>query len=207
MKIHAVVLILSFTLLTGCIVGETDHRLYIDPSGAVTWVVLERDLKSTAGSAAERQSQETALMGDASVARHPVARAFDLLHPETVCSRVLRPVRPMTIWTEGCFDSIDNLARSVLFQLNVTGVVELTTRDRLTTLSIRVDPGQDAENLLDDDILALAEDVDHYRFVLTSGRFVEAQGFEIFEDGAVAVPVQQSIAEDEPLLLSLSWQS
>ena len=51
----------------------------------------------------------------------------------------------------------------------------------------------------------LLTDLETYRFVLTEGRFVSADGFEILEDGSIAVPDKKKTATDGVLTLALIW--
>ena len=51
----------------------------------------------------------------------------------------------------------------------------------------------------------LLTDLDTYRFVLTEGRFVSADGFEILDEGAVAVPDKKKTPAGGVPHLSLAW--
>jgi hypothetical protein len=44
-----------------------------------------------------------------------------------------------------------------------------------------------------------------YRFVLTEGRFVLADGFTIEDDGAVAIPDAKQTPDNGILTLGLTW--
>lgn len=202
-------LLTLLALTTGCIIGDTTHRLYIDPSGAVSWVVLERDLRSASASEEKRRSEEGSLLSNTEIGQHSVARAFDLLSPTAVEYRILRSQRPYAVWTEAQFPSIDDLAHDLLRELAVDATVKMWTQDDITHLRITVDATQDHDGFEDDTILALAEDLEDYRLLMTTGRFVDAVGFRLEEEGTVAIPLEYKQPEGEeatePIVLSLSW--
>jgi hypothetical protein len=50
-----------------------------------------------------------------------------------------------------------------------------------------------------------ATDLKTYRIVLMEGRFISADGFEISEEGMIAVPDAKKKADDGMLTLSLVW--
>ena len=52
---------------------------------------------------------------------------------------------------------------------------------------------------------ALMDDLETYRFVLTEGRFISADGFEILDGGSVAVPDKKKTPADGILTLALTW--
>lgn len=44
-----------------------------------------------------------------------------------------------------------------------------------------------------------------YRIVLTEGRFISAAGFEILDEGSIAVPDKKKASTDGILTLALAW--
>lgn len=56
-------------------------------------------------------------------------------------------------------------------------------------------------------VLALIEDLEAYRIVLTDGQFVASEGFRISPDGRTAVPLEPTRAPGAPWRVSLTWVS
>ena len=54
----AAVALMAAVGATGCLVKETTHRLYLSPSGAVAWTVLEESVRSIEDDPARRWSEE-----------------------------------------------------------------------------------------------------------------------------------------------------
>src|SRR5262245_49539960 len=68
--------LLAVPLTSACIVKETTHRLYLSPRGALTWTVLEQDVRSTESNPANRASEEQAFLDGVASGTHS---AFDAL--------------------------------------------------------------------------------------------------------------------------------
>jgi hypothetical protein len=107
--------------------------------------------------------------------------------------------------TEARFADVRQLGLAVLRDAQAQGDVALVRDGCQTTFTVRAQvdaaPESGGDHALDD----LLTDLDTYRFVLTAGRFVSADGFEIQEDGAVAVPDAKKTATDGVLALRLVW--
>ncbi len=207
---HGAIILSVALLATACMVGEATHRIYLEPDGGVSWVVHEHELRSTSGPA-ERDAEETAFLADALLGLHPVARAFDLLGPASVDHRLLRADRPFELRTDARFHSVEELVIDLFDQLGLNGAVSLRSDDGVTHLEVVIEPCCGDYDLPDDDILALADDLSSYRIVMTEGRFVQAVGFDLLEEGVIAAPIDSEVdCEDQPekpLVLSLSWVS
>ncbi len=206
MKQFLIIVVVAL-LASACIVGESTHQIYIDPEGGVTWVVHEREVRSIS-ELPEQGAEEEGFLADALLGVHPVALAFDLLGPDRLDYRLLRTERPFELRTEARFRSVEDLAVNLLDRLDLNGTVSLWTEDGVTCLEVVIEPCGD-DDVPDDDIIALADELSSYRLVMTQGRFVDAVGFDLLEEGVVAVPVESEVdcegSPDKPLVLSLSW--
>jgi hypothetical protein len=196
----------------GCIDEEALHTLYLQPDGALTWVAVETQVRSDLDDPQERRQEEREFLESARAGRHPIAEALGSLGPARLETTILRDRRPFHVVTEAELGPVAGFAREVLWRLGVPGEAELVTTGSRRSLEITVWPDQANEDAVDEDdpLLALLSDWDDYRIVLTDGRFVAAQGFEISDDGTVARVVEaeeteEEPAEGEPLVLSLTW--
>ncbi len=204
------IIVLAAFASIGCIVGETNHLIYLEPDGAVTWVVFERDVRSIDGDTDKQLQQEDQFLAEVRDGSHPVAQGFDALTPRSIKHHLLRNIRPFSVWTEARFERADDLVFSSLDLLGVPALVEMWADGDLTTLEIIIMVDEAQEENVDERVLALVDDPEAYSIRLTRGSFVAAIGFEIEEDGAIARPAFPDEAdrkEGEPLVLSLSWIS
>jgi hypothetical protein len=181
--------LLSAALTSGaCIVSDTTHRLYLSPSGSLAWTALEMDVRSTESDppARAREEQDWRQLADRGLL--PVAEALRALGADDVSTRLLRSERPYAALTEARFARVDAVIGRAFDELSIHGRVSLDVRGGRSTLDIRIDLSSLDEGGVNPDspIRALFEERDRYSFVLTDGRFVEAVGFEIREDGVVA---------------------
>jgi len=173
----------------GCLVKETTHRLYLSPSGAVAWAVLEEGVRSTEGDRAKRRSEEQEWLAAIARDTHPVAEGLRRLGADDASTALLRSARPYTALTDARFDRVDRLVARLFEELGVRGEATLTAGRQETTLSVALDlsslddPGPEPES----PVTALLEDVDRYRLVLAEGRFASATGFAILDDGTAAM--------------------
>ncbi len=191
---------------SGCIVKETTHRLYLSPDGGVVWSVLERDARSDEADASKRWVEERNFLDALEADHHPIAEGFRRLNPQTVDTRRLRSDRPYTILSEARFDRVDRLADRLLAEFGVPGRVSLEQRGACSTLTLEIDLSV-VDNAPDPETpaVALVEELDAYKIVLTHGRFVAASGFDIIKGGTVAVLKDQDLEPGGLLTLSLTW--
>ena len=196
-------------VVAGCLIEETTHTIYIEPDGAVTWTVSQAAVRSDKFSRAERAAEEREFVEAVRAGEHGVALALDRLAPQRLESRVERDARPYSVVTVARFARIDDLARRFLDLAGANGTVELRHEGDLVHFVMTCESEGSAESGDEDLLLELVGDADDYRLMLSRGRFVEARGFEVSQDGAVAVP--QAIDEDETkrngglLTWSLTW--
>ncbi len=193
---------------TGCLVKETTHTLYLEPTGEVTWIVLEKDIRSTADEPAERVGQEREYLDAFAQGTHPVALGLRRLGGD-VSTTMVRAKRPYTTVTDARFSSVAELAEELLFAAGIPGRVDLETAEAERTLRLTLETELADEDAFDEDLQALVEDLESYRLVLTDGEFIAAQGFRLEQDSTRAV--LEEIDEDElerrggVLELVLSW--
>jgi hypothetical protein len=193
----------------GCLVGDRSHTLYLDPDGAFTWEALERHIRSDAAAAADRDREEADFLAQSLASEQPIARGLRKLDPVSFRSEVVRDRRPFAVVSEARYDSIQNAFQRLLDGLGLPGRAEITREGGLVQLTVTIEPPQlDSEGAeTDDDLVALIGDLENMRIVLTRGKFVEAVGFKLTEDGAVATPLDQDVQEKvpAPLVYRLAW--
>jgi hypothetical protein len=201
--------VLAATLgLTGCLVEDTTHRIYLSPTGAIAWTVREEAVQSDNADRAERQREEQEWLEAVARDDHPVADALRRLHPDRISTVILRSERPYAAATEGRFDRIDRVVTTMLEELGLRGSARLEADGPTTTLTVAIDVSGLDEAGSDTPVTALLEDVDHYRVELTDGRFVAATGFDIVRNGTAAVPrvaADEAVPADGMLIFRLAW--
>ena len=193
-------------LMSGCLVGETTHTLYLDPLGGLTWSVLERNIRSDLDDPAERVAEEEGYIHSAWDGRHGVARALQYLQPLHVSWEVLRGTRPFTVLTEARYESPAHLAWAMMDALGARGDAWMESTGDTTRFVLILDADQECEDEdAFDNLGALVAELEEYRIHLTAGRFVDAVGFDIEGQDNIAVP--QEVEEDEvgELVYSLTW--
>jgi len=193
-------------LMTGCLVGETTHTLYLDPGGALTWSVLERNIRSNEDDPAQRLAEEEGYIHRARDGRHDVARALGHLRPLDVNWQVLRGAKPFSVLTEARYESPAHLAWALMYELGVRGDAWMESTGDRTRFVLILDAEQECEDEDAPEVLgALVAELEDYRIHLTSGRFVEAVGFDIEGEDNIAVP--EEVEEDDAgeLMYSLTW--
>ena len=225
------VAVAAAALAAGCeqedIRKDITHRFYLESDGAVTWMILEGDIRSVAKDPEERLQGERALLAARRSGEHDLVRAFEKLDATFVESRILREERPYLAVTEARFASVEDLIQSFMDRLGLAIYPELHWEDDHLCLMIMCDLDaleeseevDQPEAVEDDDIEVflelIPERAEEYRVVLTDGEFVGARGFRIEEGGTVAVLLEQSEEDIEaieevdengrPVVYSLSW--
>ena len=155
----------------GCLVKETTHRLYLSPSGAVAWAVLEESVRSNENDRAKRMTRRAGVARrDRDGIRIPVAEGLRRLGADQASTTLLRPARPYMALTDARFDRVDRRHRAGCSKSWGYGEKRRLTAGRQeTTLSVALDlsslddPGAEPES----PVTALLEDLDRYRLVLT----------------------------------------
>jgi hypothetical protein len=188
----------------GCLQKEVGQTIYLSPSGAV-WSVIEKDVRSDEKGAADRIREEHDYVLAAKAGQHGVARAFRALGAQSVTTTWLRRERPYSVMTEARFADVRQLAMAILQQAKIQGEATLVREGCRTKFAVRVNLESAPESNDDSPLEALLADLETYRFVLTEGRFISADGFEILEEGSIARPDLRKTARDGLLTLALTW--
>jgi hypothetical protein len=195
---------------TGCLVKDTTHRIYLSPSGAVAWTVLEEGVRSDEKDLTSRSNEERVWLDHIAMDTHAAAEGLRRLGSDDVSTRLLRLERPYMALTDARFARVDWVISRLFEELGLRGEATFEADGSGATLSVSLDlpslddPGPDTES----PVTALLEDLDRYRFTLTDGRFVAASGFDIVEDGTVATPqvIPSEMLEAGVLKLQLAWR-
>lgn len=199
-------------LAAGCVRKETTHTFYLNPDGTVTWMILEKDIRSDAPDLGKRNGEEEEFMEARRSEEHDIAKALAMLGADWVETRILRDERPYMVATEARFESIDRMIQSFFDQVGAPISTELRHDDDRVRLTISCDlddldefeEAEEAEQReLDEEgidvFMALIDDADAYALVLTDGKFVSARGFEIEDEGTVALLQEQSREDIEAI--------
>jgi hypothetical protein len=194
-----------------CLVKETSHTIYLKPDGSLTWVVLERNVRSLADKPEQRLVQENGYLQSFHAGQHPTKLAFEALYCDRYASQLLREQRPFAVWSEADFSSMAQLARDLMAKLSLPGQVSMWQEDEVMHWQLEVFTDQVSEDYEpeDESVLALVDDAESYQIRLTHGQFVAARGFRLDEDDTVAMPVElteeEIAANDNVARYSLSW--
>jgi len=201
-----------------CFEIQGKHTLYLSPDGTVTWTVLEEEIRLGADTPEKKRLNEEDFAKRVAEREHETARSLEALHPGSLDARILREEAPQSILTEARFPAIDLLYRNLFDLYGMRADTDFTRREGFDRFVVEFwiendeesgdDPDAEDEiaSYSDEILLALLLDC---RIVLTEGRFVEAVGFEILDDGKAVKPLE---IDDEdakehrrPVTLSLTW--
>ena len=188
----------------GCLQKEVTQTIYLAPSGVV-WSAIERDVRSDKPVPAERIVEEHDYVLAANAGKHPLAEAFRRLAAQSVTTTWLRRERPYSVMTEARFADARQLTDAILGDARARGDVTLVRDGCQTRFSVRVDLNPAPDSPWDSPVAELVADLETYRFVLTEGHFVWADGFRIEKEGDIAVPDMAKTPADGILTLALSW--
>ena len=131
--------LLTMPLTTACLVKTTTHRLYLSPQGALTWSVLEQDVRSSESNLSNRAAEEHAFLDGVASGRHPALEAFTRLVPSQTSVRLLRAERPYTVQTEARFARADAVVEALLSELHIPGKATLQRSGDEWTLTVALD--------------------------------------------------------------------
>ena len=190
-------------LCSGCLRKEVAETIYISPSGVV-WSVVEREVRSDEKAPKDRTLEERDYVLGADTETHGVAQAFRQLGALSITTTWLRRERPYAVMTEARFTDLRQMAMAILRDVDAKGDATLVRDGCQTTFTLRAHPDGSPESS-SPAIDELVTDLAGYRFVLTEGRFVWADGLTVLDEGTVAVPDPKKTAVDGLLTLALAW--
>ena len=188
---------------TGCIEKNVVNTIFISPS-AVAVSVLETEIRSDANILADRLREEGAFVQAANAEQHSTATDLRDIGALSVKTTWIRRERPYGLLTEAQFTDLRTLVVTVMHEAKVAGDVSVTHDgcDTIATGWIKVDTRDEQTNAT---IGSLDSDLQSVRFVLTEGRFTNADGFTLSDDGVTAVLDAKKRLADGLLNFSLRW--
>jgi hypothetical protein len=203
-KVYGIVALLGLVGSSACLRKDLTHSIYLSPSG-VTWSAMERDVRSDHVDPGIRSLEEQDYMLNVRADQHGIARALRSLNATRVVTTVLRRDRPFTVATDGRFVDLASLAQAMLKAAGVRGDASVERKGCEQTFRAWIDvasnTGEGSEALAE-----LMSEATSYRVVLTEGRFLRAEGFDIQEDGTLAIPGTATTPDDEGIVrASLTW--
>ncbi len=198
-----VTLLLGLTLfcLTGCLLEEDSHTLYLAPDGSVTWRVLRDVIRSDEDDPWDREGEEAEFLATLDSDEEGWSELLDGYGSESTRVRLIRRERPYTVMVEAQFADVGDLVSAMLAESDEDWEVSYEEEGSLRILRVQIEPEEPSGADEEDD----GESDSGLRLVLTQGRFIEAHGFRLSKDGVIAVPLSFESSSDEPLLLHLVW--
>ena len=199
-------------LTSGCLLKDVTETWYIAEDGAVTWVVIEKDVRSDAQAAVDRQNEELGYYQAVQREDHPAARGFRALGAVKLRTRILRSELPYTVVTEGRFTGLDVIGQRLIATTGLAGT-SVIVRDGTTwewTFTVRDPHAPDANVKVDEDVTSLMNDLDKLEAVLAVGRFESAHGFDLSSDKRKATFDEdqlKDVDENSVVVLRLRWNT
>ena len=185
-RIAVITLALALAPL-GCIIDETTHVLYLEPDGSVTWRVLQDLVRSDRDAPRERLAEEADFLDEVDTAEDSYSRMFADMGATAVDAWSVRDRRPYSLVVEGRFEGLDEATEALGEHIETDLHVTLEQDGDVVHYTLRVPPPTEQVDPDDaDDAWQWAQH--RFRMVTAKGRFVHARGFDISEDGVVAVP-------------------
>lgn len=217
MRKRSLILAVLVATSLGCFEIQGKHTIYLEPDGTVTWSVLEEEIRLDGETLEERRRAADEFLDLVAANGHAAAVSLAALHPSSLNTRILREEAPQAILTEAHFPGIDRVYQNLYDLYDLPALAELESDEDRTRLRIWMWKGGEDEDEPDGSeeservsLEILAALIGECRIVLTEGRFVEATGFEILQNGRVAVPADFETTEEQdegyvPVVLSLTW--
>ncbi len=214
MKQLMIGVVMVVAVATGaCLQKDTTSTLYLDPSGRVEWMVLERDVRSDSDDPKTIRDEETAYLEALRTDDHPVAAAFVALGGQAVTTQAIRTSRPYASAVQGEFTSLTALVAPLLDACQVPYDADIQAVGDDTTWTLSLDVGPDGNPVTPDGCSepfeGLLEAMD-VTIVLTSGHFTRAQGFTL--SGDTRATIDDGATKPDALartggrlVFSLSW--
>ncbi len=197
---------LCMLVLSGCLLEDTRHTLFIEPDGGVTWRVVRDLIRSDKDDIADRYDEEAGLLAAVDGGEEGWSETLSEWGAKEVHAELLRTERPYTVVVRARFPHVEDLLTGLLEDADDELRFSFEEQGSLRTLRILPPPSDDDEPEAADPPHPedAADPVSELRLVLTQGRFIDAQGFALSEDGAVAVPLEQR-DDRERVELLLVW--
>lgn len=195
---------------SGCLLKDELHTWYVDRAGRVVWVVTEKDVRSDAQAAVDRDQEEAGYWAAVRSEMHPMARGLRLLGAETMRTRAVRAESPFTVVTEGHFTGLGELGQRLIVHAGLRGSSIVTRPDGMWewTMTVR-DPHATGDSMehVDEGLASLLGGLDKLQIVLVSGRFEDATGFGLSSDRRIATLNEDPSSNDETTVtLMLKWR-
>ena len=189
--------------LSGCILEDTRHTLFIAPDGSVTWRVMRDLIRSDKDDPAERLDEEQGVLGEIDTGEEGWGETLAELGAAHTSVELLRAERPYTVLVQARFAGLELLGQRLLEEVEQPGEFEYREDGSLRelTFTLHPQPGDEREG----DERAAEEPQDELGLVLTQGRFIDAQGFRLSVDDVVATPLTPPADAPEILRYSLLW--
>jgi len=178
----------------GCMLDETTHVLLLESDGTVTWRALQDLLRSDRNAVRERLGEEERFLDEVDAGEDDWSNTMADYGASEVDAWLLRDRRPYSLVVEGRFDDLEQLTQAVLDDAEVDADVTLEQRDEVVhyRLAVQAPAEEVSEENVEDAWRWAAR---RFRLALAQGRFVDSRGFDVSEDGAVAIP--RRLTEDE----------
>ena len=211
-SIRILMLLLIAAVAGGCLRKNTVHTIHLSPDGSARWTVEESHVYSDEEDAGARFTEEQAYIGAALMGAHPVARALQVIGPDSlVTTTVVRDERPFHVITQARFARIDHAVERLFREAGIRADATLEGSERRQRLRITFDFTALVQER-DSPALVLLEDLEQYRFVLTEGRFVAGGGFDTPDRSTAVISrdflttLQHAIDTRTPIELTLTWE-
>jgi len=212
-KLIAIAALLGFVLvpLTGCREDNSSHVIYIEPDGHVTWRVIQDLMRSDKDDVAERLAEEEEWLDEVDAQEQGWGEILDSFGADEIEQTYLRDTRPYTVVTRATYDNLGDLVVRVDAYCdeddNVTTLERHDDRWTMTTV-VAIDPDE-WEHIEDGHVWVLT--MIEAQIAASQGRFTEAVGYEISEDGAIATPLPltpEEVAEKPTeVVYELTWDT
>ena len=189
----------ALLLTAGCLKKETSQTLYLAPDGSVAWVASEDNVYSDETDPGKRIAEEQQYIGPALVGTHGVAAwACAALGPQSaVRTTILRDERPFHVVTDARFRAVDRVLERVFTDMGVKTSASLVREaDQIRSFGSASISSKSRSPSLRTPVSELF-DLDHFRFVLTDGRFGAVTGFDVTEGNGRGVVARLAAARGE----------
>lgn len=186
----AALLAVALLPLAGCKEDESQHLIFIEPDGTVTWRVIEDLVRSTEDDPVKRIEEEDEALDELEAGEGGYLTIFEDIGAREVEMRYLRDTRPYTIVTRATFDDLEDLVVLLDEACEEDHPTTLTRDGSVWTLQAEIDTeGTDWAELAGNDGKLWSLTWVEARIAASQGRFIEAERFELSEDGAIAKPL------------------